>query len=78
MLTGTPGASARDAGDTVVEIVTAMLKLDELLPQPAANAKLLKRLGAPDEKGANNNRRIVANKTPKTYESCLKVPNCIV
>ena len=27
MLTGNPGASDRDAGDTVVEIVTAMLKL---------------------------------------------------
>ena len=30
MLTGTPGSSARDAGDRVVEIVTAMLMLDEL------------------------------------------------
>ena len=78
MLTGNPGASARDAGDTVVEIVTAMLRLDELLPRPAAYAKLLKRLGVPDEKGANNNRQIVANKPPKTYKSCLKVPNRIV
>ena len=31
MPTGNPGASARDAGDRVVEIVTAMLMLDELL-----------------------------------------------
>ena len=51
MLTGNPGARARDAGDTVVEIVTAMLKLDDLLPRPAANAKLLKGFGAPDEGG---------------------------
>ena len=64
MLTGNPGASARNADDTVVEIVTAMLKPDELLPRPAAYAKLLKRLGAPYEKGANNNRQIIANKTP--------------
>ena len=51
MLTGNPGASARDAGDTVVEIVTAMLRLDELLARPAANAKLPKGIGAPDEGG---------------------------
>ena len=51
MLTGNPGASARNAGDTVVEIVTAMLMLDELLPRPAAYAKLLKRLGVPDKVG---------------------------
>ena len=31
MPTGNPGASAWDAGDRVVEIVTAMLMLDELL-----------------------------------------------
>ena len=31
MLTGTPGSSARDAGDRVVEIVTDKLMLDELL-----------------------------------------------
>ena len=29
MLTGNPGASARNAGDTVVEIVTAMLRLGD-------------------------------------------------
>ena len=34
MPTGNPGASAWDAGDRVVEIVTAMLMLDELLVQP--------------------------------------------
>ena len=78
MLTDNLGARARNAGDTVVEIVTAMLRLDDLLPRPAAYAKLLKRLGVQDEKGANNNRQIVANKPPKTYKSCLKVPNCIV
>ena len=32
MLTGKPRARARDAGDTVKEIVTAMLRLDEPLP----------------------------------------------
>ena len=31
MPTGNPGASTWDAGDRVVEIVTAMLMLDELL-----------------------------------------------
>ena len=31
MLTGTPGSSARDAGDRAVEIVTDKLMLDELL-----------------------------------------------
>ena len=44
MPTGNPGASAWDAGNRVVEIVTAMLKLDELL-------------FAPDERGANNNAK---------------------
>ncbi len=51
MLTGNPGASARDTGDTVVEIATAMLRLDELLPRPAAIAKLLKGIGALDKGG---------------------------
>ena len=51
MLTSNLGASARDAGNTVVEIVMAMLRLDELLARPAANAKLLKGIGAPDERG---------------------------
>ena len=32
MLTGKPGCRATDAGDTVKEIVTAMLRLDEPLP----------------------------------------------
>ena len=51
MPTGNPGASAWDAGDRVVEIVMAMLKLDELLVRPAAIAKLPKGIGAPDEGG---------------------------
>ena len=51
MLTGNAGARARDAGDTVKEIVTAMLRLDELLARPAAIAKLPTGIGAPYEGG---------------------------
>ena len=58
MPTGNPGASAWDAGDRIVEIVTAMLMLDELLVQPAAIARLPKGIGAPDENGANNNAKL--------------------
>ena len=65
MLTGNPGASARNAGDTVVEIVTAMLRLDDLLPHPAATAILPKGLGVPDEEGANIIVKSYANKLIK-------------
>ena len=47
MLTGKAGIRARDAGNTVKEIVTAMLRLDELLARPAAIAKLPTGIGAP-------------------------------
>ena len=67
MLTDNLGARARNAGDTVVEIVTAMLRLDDLLPRPAATAILPKGLGVPDEKGANIIVKSYANKTPKNY-----------
>ena len=49
MLTGNAGSRARDAGDTVKEIVTALLRLDELLARPAAIAKLPTGIGAPDK-----------------------------
>ena len=59
MLTDNIGARARNPGDTVVEIVTAMLRLGELFLRPAATAILPKGLGVPVEEGASYYRQIV-------------------
>ena len=59
MLTDNIGARARNAGDTVVKIVTAMLRLGELLLQPAATVILPKGLDVPVEEGASYYRQIV-------------------
>ena len=59
MLTDNIGARARNAGDTVVEIVTAMLRLGDLFLRPAATAILPKGLGVPVEEGASYYRQIV-------------------
>ena len=78
MLSDNIGARARNAGNTVVEIVTARLRLDDLLPRPAATAILPKGLGVPDEEGANIIVKSYANKLLKTINLVSKVPNCIV
>ena len=51
LLTGTPGSSARDAGDRVVEIVTDKLMLDELLDTDLLRLPTTQGIGDPDERG---------------------------